>query len=63
MRYDHGEPWWNDIGRGKLRIRPAELSDNPSIKNHLVANQEELCEGNDEVGLFCSYFEEIFNIP
>jgi hypothetical protein len=26
MIYEHGEPWWNDTGRGKLLIRPPELS-------------------------------------
>jgi hypothetical protein len=29
--YEHGEPWWNDIDRGKLLICPPELSGNPSI--------------------------------
>jgi hypothetical protein len=24
---EHGELWWNDIGRGKAMIRPPELSD------------------------------------
>jgi hypothetical protein len=39
--YEHGEPWWNDIDRKKLLIRPSELSGN-SASSHLVANQEEL---------------------
>jgi hypothetical protein len=26
----HGEPWWNDIGRGKLLIHPPGLSGNQS---------------------------------
>jgi len=34
----------------KLLIRPPELSGNPT-SSHLVANQEELGEGNDEFGL------------
>jgi hypothetical protein len=29
MIHEHGEPWWNDVGRGKLLIRPTELSANP----------------------------------
>jgi hypothetical protein len=44
----HGEPWWNDIDRGKLLIRPAELSGNLT-SSLLVAKQ-----GNSrkkEVGL------------
>jgi hypothetical protein len=28
--YEHGEPWWNKMGRGKLLIRPPELSGNPT---------------------------------
>jgi hypothetical protein len=50
MRYEHGEPWWNDMDRRKLLIRPPDLSGNPTI-SHLLANQEELGEGNDEFGL------------
>jgi hypothetical protein len=30
MIYKHGEPWWNDIDRGKLLILPPELSENPT---------------------------------
>jgi hypothetical protein len=26
--YDHGEPWWNDIDRRKLPIRPPNVSSN-----------------------------------
>jgi hypothetical protein len=48
--YEHGELWWNDIGRGKLLNRPPELSGNPTSKV-IVAKQEELGEGNDEFGL------------
>jgi hypothetical protein len=29
--YEHGEPCRNYINRGKLLIRPAELSENPTI--------------------------------
>jgi hypothetical protein len=29
--YEHGEPWWNDIGRVKL-IRSLELSGSPTSK-------------------------------
>jgi hypothetical protein len=30
--YEHGDPCWNDIDRGKLPIRPPELSGNPDSK-------------------------------
>jgi hypothetical protein len=46
MIYEHGEQWWN-IDRGKLLIRPPELSGKFYKQNHLVVNQEKLCEGND----------------
>jgi hypothetical protein len=29
---EHGEPWWNDIDRGKLLNRPPELSGNPASR-------------------------------
>jgi hypothetical protein len=48
--YEHGEPWWNAIDRRKLLICPPELSGNPT-SSHILANQEELGEGNDEFGL------------
>jgi hypothetical protein len=41
--YEHEEPWWNDIDRGKLQIRPPELSLN-STSSHLVAKQGELAK-------------------
>jgi hypothetical protein len=50
--------------RGNLLIRPPELSGNPT-GIHLAAKQK-LGQGNYEFGLtkyFCSYFEEIFNMP
>jgi hypothetical protein len=37
--YEHGEPWWNYIYRGKLPIRPPELSGNPT-STHLVASKK-----------------------
>jgi hypothetical protein len=43
MIYEHGEPWWNDIDRGKHLILPPELSGNPTT-SHLVTNQEELAK-------------------
>jgi hypothetical protein len=49
VTYEHGELWWNDIRRGKLLIRPPELSGN-STSSHLVVNEEELGEGNYEFG-------------
>jgi hypothetical protein len=30
--YEHGEQWWNDIGRGKFMISPQELNGNPTRK-------------------------------
>jgi hypothetical protein len=36
--YELGEPWWNDVGRGKLLILPPELSGNPT-SSHLVASK------------------------
>jgi hypothetical protein len=39
----HGEPWWNDIDKGKLLICLSESSGN-STSSHLVANQEELAK-------------------
>jgi hypothetical protein len=32
MIYDHGEPWWNDISRGRLLIHLPELSGNPTSR-------------------------------
>jgi hypothetical protein len=44
--YEHGEPWWNGVNKGKLPIRPPELSGNPT-SSHLVASsrQEEMAKG------------------
>jgi hypothetical protein len=39
--YEHKEPWWNDIDKGILQIRPPELSCKPA-NSHLVAKQEKL---------------------
>jgi hypothetical protein len=36
--YEHGEPWWNDIGRRKIMIRPPELSGNTDSRA-LVSKQ------------------------
>jgi hypothetical protein len=30
VTYEHGEPWWDDINRGKLLIHPPEFSGNPT---------------------------------
>jgi hypothetical protein len=30
--YEHGDPWWNKIDRGKLLIFPQELSGNPTTR-------------------------------
>jgi hypothetical protein len=50
MVYEHEEQWWNDIDRGKLLIRPPQLSGNPT-SSHPVPKQEELGEGNYDFGM------------
>jgi hypothetical protein len=30
MIYEYEHPWWNDVDREKLLIRPPELSGNPT---------------------------------
>jgi hypothetical protein len=55
--YEHEEPWWNYINRGKLMIHPAESS---------CCITGGTSEGNYEFGLakyLCLYFEGIFNMP
>jgi hypothetical protein len=61
--HEHGEPWWCDIGRGKLLIRSPELSGNPT-SSHLVAKQEELAKEmmNLAYETSLSYFEGFFNM-
>jgi hypothetical protein len=44
------EPWWNNIDRGEL-IRSLECSLATLPMSHLVANQEELGEEDDEFNL------------
>jgi hypothetical protein len=41
--YADGEPWWNDIDRGKILIRSPELSGHP-INSLLIENQEKLAK-------------------
>jgi hypothetical protein len=36
--YKHGEPWWNEVDRGQLMIRPPELSGNPTSTD-LIASR------------------------
>jgi hypothetical protein len=48
--YEPGELWWNYIDKGKLMISPTELTGIP-VSSHIMANQEELGEGNDEFSL------------
>jgi hypothetical protein len=64
--YERGEPWWNDIDRGKLLIRSTQLSGNPN-SSYLVAKQEELTNEMIFVSLWSrlslSYFEGFFNMP
>jgi hypothetical protein len=62
--YGHGEPWWNDIYRGKHVICPPELSGN-STSSHLVVKQQEHGKGNAEFCLQSSSFIliEFFYFP
>jgi len=39
------------------------FSGNPTSKSHLVANQEDLDEGNDGNEISLSYFVQFFNTP
>jgi hypothetical protein len=39
--YELGEPWWNDIDRGRLQTLPSQLSVIPTSR-HLKAKQEEV---------------------
>jgi hypothetical protein len=45
--YAHGKLGWNNINRGKI----PDLFTRDLWKYYLVANQEELGEGNDEFSL------------
>jgi hypothetical protein len=62
---EHGAPWWNDIDRGKLLIRPrSALTILPA--ETLVAHENKLGEGNYEFTsekYLCSYFEVTFYMP
>jgi hypothetical protein len=31
--YEHGVPWWNNIDKGTLLIRPPQLSGNPTSRS------------------------------
>jgi hypothetical protein len=43
MIYEHGEPWWNDVDRGKLLILTAE---SPGIKQEEWAKGMKLALGS-----------------
>jgi hypothetical protein len=36
--YEQVEPWWNDIDRENLVIRPSDISGNPT-SSHIIAKQ------------------------
>jgi hypothetical protein len=61
---EHGEPWWNDVDRGKLMIfytRALWQSYQQSSSSKAV----ETGEGNDAFLLYeisVSYFERFFNM-
>jgi hypothetical protein len=38
LKEEHGKPWWNDVDRGKLLIRPQEFCGSPT-SSHLVASR------------------------
>jgi hypothetical protein len=60
--YEHDEPWWNDLDRGKLVIRQPDLSDNPTSRV-IWYQAEGTGEVNDEFGFgkyFCSYLQVFF---
>jgi len=62
---EHGEPWWNDIDRGKLLIRsaPAELSSNPTNR-HLVAEQDKLAKDiNFALRMILFLLRNVFDMP
>jgi hypothetical protein len=60
MIYEHGEPWWNDINKGKLLIRAPELSGNPT-RNYLGAKYKELAK--EITNLACEIFLSYFKVP
>jgi hypothetical protein len=53
--YEHGKPWWSDIDRGKLLIRPQDLSGNLT-SSYLVANQEEIAKEMMNIALGSTSF-------
>jgi hypothetical protein len=53
--YGHGEPWWNDIDRGKPQIHQPGCSLEILKQNHLITNQEDLGEGNFVYKIVLSY--------
>jgi len=46
--HQHGEPWRNDIDRGKIFDSSNRVVCLAYQDTHLLVNQEELCEGDDE---------------
>jgi hypothetical protein len=49
-----GEPWWNDVDRGKLLIRPPDLSSNPTSRV-FWKKAGGMDKGNEKFGL-AKYF-------
>jgi hypothetical protein len=41
--YKHGEPWWKEIDRVKVMIRPPQFSGNPT-SSHLEGKQEDVAK-------------------
>jgi hypothetical protein len=63
--YEHGEPWWSDIDRGKTSDSfNKALCSTASRSSRSKSGGTE--EGNNKFGLteyLCAYFEGIFNMP
>jgi hypothetical protein len=41
--YEHGEPWWNDVDRGKLLAHQSSLAIQPAVLSG--SKQEEWMKG------------------
>jgi hypothetical protein len=61
MIYEHGEPWCNDVDRGKLLIRPPELSGNPTSR--VGRKQEKWAKGIMPCEVFLFILASDFYIP
>jgi hypothetical protein len=61
--YEHGYPWWNDIGKGHCNSSTRTLWQSYQL-SHLVAKQRKLGElGLGLTKYLRSYIERFFNMP